>query len=429
MKLKIVLSLFLLTLVSAASADTRFVKYKKYLIPITTNQSSFRECGPGDPGGPKPRVIVTTDMNGFNTSADPDDVQSMVHLLASANQFKTLGLISTPGHPDNQVASIKDHITNIIEAYELDYDQSNSSNLVALGYPSAAMLKRVVRQGEFRTFDVPNKSFDATKASHKGAKLILEEAQKVLDGTNCGPIYVLVWGAITDLSLALKESERLGLGIEKVLRTYFIANVNRSFGQPGFNYIYDNFLTSDRLWFIQSEQTFRGLNSTSYGAPGVQDRFVNNSLVRGKQYYLDALTDPATDSSQSCLAYVLRKSSDEIQVHEPTQRIKAGDTPSLLYVMDGNLDDPTSSSWGGQYKLVSGKTKWWIDGHVDNSSRIRTRSSNDYTTNPSQSQRLNDGKTVSDHIPDIFNDWQQGMNRFTQSLPSGCTSVIYPTVN
>jgi hypothetical protein len=33
--------------------------------------------------------------------------------------------------------------------------------------------------------------------------------------------------------------------------------------------------------------------------------------------------------------------------------IKMGDTPSLLYMMDGNPDNPTKASWGGQFTPIS----------------------------------------------------------------------------
>jgi len=382
-----------------AQATTQFIKYKEYVIPIQA--SPYRECMDG-----RPRVIVASDINQIGRS-DPDDIQSMVHLLASSNQFETLGLISTPGFSPS-TGSEKNHILNIVNAYALDYSSSNPASLAALGYPQPSDLSQTIRQGLFRTTNIVDTVFNVTNSSHQGAKLILDEAQRVLDGTECGPVYVLVWGTIPDLALALKESERLGLGIERVLRVYFIANVNKTAGQPGYNYIFDNFLVSDRLWFIQSEQTFRGANSMGFGGPtrSVQQAFLDSVKNRG------------------CLGYTLDRAGQRLDFVE-SKPVKIGDTPSLLYVMNGDSGDPTSPSWGGQYKQVPGYSKWWVDGHVDNVFAIKTIT----TIGINTAQQFLDGSTVGQNIPSIYSDWQASMNRFSASLPSQCIATVSPTVN
>ena len=42
----------------------------------------------------KPRVLISTDIGG----TDPDDNQSMIHLLMYANEFDIEGLISSPSY-------------------------------------------------------------------------------------------------------------------------------------------------------------------------------------------------------------------------------------------------------------------------------------------------------------------------------------------
>jgi len=403
---------FLLILSVKVQAETKLVKYKNFQIPITVKDSSdFRECTDG-----KPRIIVTTDINKASLS-DPDDIQSMVHLLASSNQFKTLGLISAPGIRGESNGKV--HIQNIVNAYALDFNRSNSANLLSLGYPRPSELTSVVRQGVRGSTNISATKYDANKPSHNGAKLILDEAQKVLDGTNCGPIYVLVWGSIPNLALALKESNRRNLGIEKALRVYFIANVNKTHGQPAYNYIFNNFLKEDKLWFIQSEHTF-------LGAFGRTDEASERRGEDTRQMFLDRISDPVFDTSQSCMSYVLRRTSDKIMSGPETNlRIKIGDTPSLLYVMNGDLDDPTTPSWGGQYKQVSGSTKWWIDRAVDNVDAIRATTTNTL----SFSQRRMDIETVASRLPEAQNDWVNSMNRFRASLPRNCIQTVNSTLN
>ena len=58
------------------------------------------------------RVIVSTDIGG----TDPDDFQSMVHLLVYADAFDLEGLISSPYGPGR-----KEHILQVIDCYARDY--------------------------------------------------------------------------------------------------------------------------------------------------------------------------------------------------------------------------------------------------------------------------------------------------------------------
>jgi len=58
------------------------------------------------------RVIVYADVGG----TDPDDFQSMVHLLVCADCFDIEGLISSPYGPGR-----KEHILQVVGLYERDY--------------------------------------------------------------------------------------------------------------------------------------------------------------------------------------------------------------------------------------------------------------------------------------------------------------------
>jgi len=397
------LTLVLLTTLmfsSTAQAESVLIKYKNYQIPVPVESNDtfeIRECADG-----KPRVIVTSDIS---NNGDPDDIQSMVHLLATSNQFKTLGLISTPGA--NIVNNEKSHLQNMVNAYALDYQRSSPESLRSIGYPHPDEFTQVIRQGVSGRTIISNINYSPT--IHKGAKLILDEADKVLDGTNCGPLYVLVWGSIADVALALKESKRRvdnGIakqGIEKAIRVYFISSTNRMTGPDAYSYIFDNFLTKDLLWFIQSEHTFRGINDKNLGGPNANKQ----------QYFLDKV------KNRGCLGYVLNETGLEINMKE-NKPIKIGDTPSLLYVMNGDLDDPTSSSWGGQYKKVQGFSNWWVDRSITDVYEIKDKES---------IRNYADSKTVGKHIDDIYTDWEKGMKRFNASLPRTCSQIVNSTLN
>lgn len=415
-------TLFLLTFVSISlslKADTQFVKYKKYLIPINT--SIYEECD-------KPNIIVTSDVNSLSSpQTDPDDMQSLVHLFASSYKFNTLGLISTPNQ-GSFVSNSKQHIQSILNAYTDDFNRSNLSS----EYQDPSTF--IVAQGLTNNTSMSGLTYNANSSTHKGAKLILEEALKVFDGVNCGPIYVLVWGGIPDLALALKESDRrlqagqIDRGIEEVIRVHFIASVNKTGSLPAYQYIHDNFLVNNRLWLVQSENTFRGINGVG-GRPTYDEKkiFLNsltNEQVTVAGQFPNTSLLGVKSFNQSCLSYVLAKSTAELH-SEPLQRtqfVKVGDTPSLLYVMNGDLNDPTTPSWGGRFKLKdpSQSDKWYIDLSI-NGADGRIYNS---TLPPSGS----DGLTVGNHVEDIFGDWEQSMDNFSHTHGSACRNLVAPTL-
>src|SRR5690242_10253870 len=60
----------------------------------------------------RPRVIVSSDIGG----TDPDDYQSMAHVLLYADALELEGLISSPYGRGR-----KQHILEVIDEYERDY--------------------------------------------------------------------------------------------------------------------------------------------------------------------------------------------------------------------------------------------------------------------------------------------------------------------
>ena len=75
--------------------------------------------------GDRPRVIVSTDIGG----SDPDDFQSMVHLLIYADVLDIEGLVSSPPKGGRAM-----HILEVIDAYEKDLDSLRRHSKV---FPSA----------------------------------------------------------------------------------------------------------------------------------------------------------------------------------------------------------------------------------------------------------------------------------------------------
>ena len=85
---------------------------------------------------PKPRIIVSTDIGG----TDPDDNQSMIHLMMYSDLFQIEGLISSPFGKGR-----KKDLLDMIDLYEKDFLKLKKHNSkLATPY----VLRAVCKQGE-----------------------------------------------------------------------------------------------------------------------------------------------------------------------------------------------------------------------------------------------------------------------------------------
>jgi len=84
----------------------------------------------------KPRILISTDIGG----TDPDDNQSMAHLLMYSNRFRIEGLVSSPSYGKGTKAEI----IRMIGLYEKDLPRLEQHET---GFPSAEMLRSVTKQG------------------------------------------------------------------------------------------------------------------------------------------------------------------------------------------------------------------------------------------------------------------------------------------
>ena len=93
-----------------------------------------------EPTTTKPRVLISTDIGG----TDPDDNQSMAHLLMYNNLFDLEGLVSSPSFGDGSVAEI----LRMIELYEQDYARLCTHQP---GFLSPDSLRALCKQGRHGT--------------------------------------------------------------------------------------------------------------------------------------------------------------------------------------------------------------------------------------------------------------------------------------
>ena len=247
------------------------------------------------------RVIVSSDIGG----TDPDDNQSMIHLLMYADLFQIEGLIASPYGNGR-----KENILEMIALYEKDLSKFRKHSD---GFPDPDSLRAVCKQGGIS--NAPYKGFDNPT---EGSEWIIKCAKKPSDQ----PLWVLVWGGIEDLAQALHDAPE----IKEKIKVYWIGGPNKKWGVNAYAYIADN---HPDLWMIEANATYRGWFMDSDSPEN----------IKGKAYYDNFI------QSRGALGKAFKNYYDG--------NIKMGDTPSLAYLMNGNPDDPTSESWGGSFTKIN----------------------------------------------------------------------------
>lgn len=303
-------------------------------------QPAVAEPPGGALAGERFRVIVSTDIGG----SDPDDFQSMVHYLVYADRFDTEGLIASPPH-----AGRTRHLLEVLDAYETDYPQLLRHSDA---FPEPDALRAVTKQGA------------ADVAPSVGYSRPTEGSRRIIDRAHADdprPLWVLVWGSITDVAQALHDDP----SIKSKLRVYSIGSWNTRQDPAARDYIHRE---HPDLWFIESDTTFRGM----YVGGNQQGDLGNREFIARHVKGHGALGD-----------LLAKKKAD----------IKMGDTPSVLYLLRGDADDPTADHWGGSFMATDHGPRYWTD-----------------DPDPELAQGPYPGaKTVNRWREDYLRDWQRRM--------------------
>lgn len=250
----------------------------------------------------KPRILISTDIGG----TDPDDNQSFTHFLMYSYRFNTEGILSSPSYGNGN----KQELLRMIDLYEKDLPLLKKNQE---GYPSAASLRALCKQG--RAGAAP---FAGYTTATEGSNWIITCARN----KSKTPLWILIWGGLDDLAQALHDAPE----IQKKIKVYWIGGPNKKWSANSYAYIVRNF---PGLWFIESNSSYYGFFSDNNIPDSVKEnnyynRYIKNAGHLGKDfksYYKG--------------------------------NIKMGDTPSLLYMMDGNPNNPLKESWGGSFEKFS----------------------------------------------------------------------------
>ncbi len=259
----------------------------------------------------KPRVLISSDIGG----TDPDDFQSMIHLMMYANQFQIEGLVASPYGNGRKADFLK-----IINLYEKDLPKLKAHGK---GFTSPSALRDVCKQGA-----IPEAAYKGYGISTEGSNWIITCAKK----KSSQPLWVLVWGGIEDLAQALHDAPE----IKKNIRVYWIGGPNKKWGVNAYSYIVAN---HPDLWMIEANATYRGWFMDEESPENLKGKAYYGNVIKGKG----------------------AMGKDFINYYKG--EIKMGDTPSLAYLMNGNPDDPTGESWGGSFTQINRSSRTIFNGN------------------------------------------------------------------
>lgn len=278
---------------------------------------------------PNYRVLVSTDLGG-----DPDDIQSLVHLLHYSDILGIEGIVSTAG--PGSVPHV-DKIARWVRHTDLDH-------LRAAGYEElmseADVLSRL-RQGATAA------RAPGSDGATDGSRLIVERAlARDPEGLD-RPLWVLCWGSLTDLAQALFDEP----AIAGRIRVNSIGSSNTENDPESRDFVYDGLAHAwPELWWIEdgvlpklSHDTFRG-----YYQGGEQ------SGIWGNVAFVERVIRGRGTTSRDRFD---RKLGDAMPTADwPAGVLKEGDTPTFTYLLSpvvggvGDVDDPTGESWGGRFR-------------------------------------------------------------------------------
>jgi len=251
----------------------------------------------GTPTEPRQRAIVSTDIGG----TDPDDFQSMVHLLVYADRFDIEGLVSSPYGPGR-----KEHILKVIDLYERDHAGLRT---YSDRYPTPEALRAVTKQGA-----IESAGYEGYGSPTEGSDWIVQCARR----DDPRPLWVLVWGGIDDLAQALHDAP----DILPKLRVYFIGGPNKKWSVDAYQYIVTH---HPRLWIIEANATYRGW----FVGGNQEGQWGNKAFVAAHIAGHGSLGDFFATQLGGTL--------------------KMGDSPSVGYLLHGMPEDPSQASWGGRF--------------------------------------------------------------------------------
>ena len=255
-----------------------------------------------DHGKDKCRAVITTDLGG----ADPDDRQSLIHLLVSSDLIDIEGIISSQVWVTE--ADKTEHILNLLDAYGEAYANLKRH---AKGFPTPEFLKSVTMRGQSQA----GMAGTGHGKDSPGSELIV----RLADRDDERPLWILAWGGMNTLAQAIQKVEQSRTDEEtaaflKKLRVYDVLGQDDAGAWIAKNY--------PDIFYIRNRDVYGWQKDDEWIRENIQ-----SVLPLGAFY------------------------PDRIWAFE-------GDSPSFLYLLANGLNDPENVSyggWGGRFDAMKHK--------------------------------------------------------------------------
>jgi hypothetical protein len=299
----------------------------------------------------KPRLVVCTDI--APADVEPDDMESMVRLMAYADMFEIEALITSVGwNCDPYPKEWSQYLTRVIKAYGIDvpklmkrsgqkkflsWKKENGSQRIGY-WPSAAyIMSRAVMgsmNGGIRSIGENNDS--------PGSELLIQLA----DEDDPRPIYVAAWGGANTLAQAIwrVKQTRTDDEVRNFVRKFRVFTITDQ--DMDYAHRMDR-ARSSHMWL---RQEFKDDLQFIWDEGAWQEQ-----CELGKQHWAQHQQHIQTKGALG-KEYPNYKWGVE------------GDTPSFLYVMPNGLndpEDPTQAGWAGYHEqglcpdsLTTAWTSW-----------------------------------------------------------------------
>lgn len=296
--------------------------------------------------GLKPRIVVLTDI--APGDIEPDDMESMIRLMAHADLFEIEALITSGGWNSGWRAypvGWKDSLSTTINAYEKDLPnlmkRSGQTSFMSLeeetdvqhiGYwPSADYMRSRAMIGSLELGQHKIGADNRSEGSDHIIKLADEEDER--------PIWILAWGGANTFAQAVWQVEQEGdpeavKAFLNKFRVYTITDQDVPWHQRHTNYPYSSHQRLRRdfpedLMFIWDESAW--LTQNDIGSSN-WDEYAAHIQGHGN------------------LGSIYPKNKWGVE----------GDTPSYLHVLPNGLNDPSvpeMTGWGGRFEWGEGMDK------------------------------------------------------------------------
>ncbi len=284
----------------------------------------------------RPRLAVFSDIGG-----DPDDQQSLVRLMAYANEFEIEALVASAVRvkhaPDGPVTRTN-LIREIVDAFGGVLPDLRKH---ATGWPDVETLRERILSGNPRY----GRNFIGDGHDTQASRRLIE----LIDaGTPERPLNIAIWGGQTDLAQALwrVKQDRGESGFREFAKKFRAYDINDQDGIadwmraefPGMFYLLAKVPDGRDKTF----GTYRGMYVTGDESLTSRDWVETNIRSTGP---LGALYPTKTHTNPN-----------------PHACLKEGDTPSWFFFLPPGGNDPNDPSrpgWGGQFRREA--DGWWRD--------------------------------------------------------------------